>query len=179
LNSPLQFGPAPSSISNIVQIVDYSPVRVAMISSFRERAKLWIGGAFTMLLLVGGLVPPRAQAGCSHDVTSNISRSFRNSVADLELLQYSAGELEHPLSPSPRKERGCSGPSCSPGQSSPQAPAPSLSLRSDLWCFSTLELARGDRDSTAPFIMSTAPHPRHETSPLERPPRRAQRLSLS
>jgi hypothetical protein len=173
----LQLASAPCSIHSIGQTIDPSRVRVAMASSRGKRVISSIGGAFCMLLLVGGVAPGAAYASCSHDVSSRASRSIQDSLADLELFRYTAALSDRlPVSP---PESPCNGPSCSGRQGFPQAPAQSLSPRSDPWCSMSIAAYRINSNSTHQFDTSPRPHPRHETVPPERPPRPARDLPLA
>lgn len=151
-----------------------------MISSFLKRAKPWIAGAFCMLLVVGGIAPSTARASCGHNVTSDLIRSSRDSVSELELLRYdSSAESVESAPASPRRDLPCSGPSCSQGgRNLPQAPAPTVSVRmSDPWCCTSNSPGWDGPESAekpAEFSLSS---PRHLTSPIERPPRHPQPLA--
>lgn len=176
---PLQSVPPRGRILGDVRSLGFSPARAAMGTSFRERAKHSIAGAFCLLLLVGGVAPPRIQAGCSHDVTSRTSRLTGETLAHLELPRFPVGLTTDPAPPVPRRDRPCQGPSCSRGQSLPPGPPPSLSLRSDLWCCPAIASAWNPFHSTDRLDTSDTLHPRHETAPPERPPRLAQQSPCS
>ena len=135
----------------------------------RMQVKCSIGGAFCVLLLVVGVAPNRAQAGCGHDVTSSESRLIRDALADMELFHYPARDR---LTDCPGAHARGRAPArhALREQGLPQVPVPSLSLRSDLWCCMTIATDRIGRKSAHALDTSSRPHPRHETFPPERPP---------
>ena len=141
-----------------------------MISSSPGPAKHWVAGAFCVLLVVGGVAPSPAWAGCGRDVTSKASRSTRDSLSALELLKSSAAEPADSAPAGPRPDRPCSDPSCSRGRGLPQTPAPSSPVKSDPWYCTTIALWWGSPRSAEPLGNLSASHPRHSTSPIERPP---------
>jgi hypothetical protein len=154
--------------------------RVAMISSFRERAKHRIAVAFCTLLVIGGVAPSPARASCGHDVTSSPIRSAWESLSDLELLKYSGADQANSAPTGPRQELPCSGPSCSRGRDLPPAPATSVAFgMSDPWCYTTNSSRWDDRDWAAMPVDLSILHPRHSTSRPERPPRNPQQLTFS
>ena len=139
-----------------------------MLSSFRKRANHWIAGAFCMLLVVGGVAPSPARASCGHDVTSNLIRSARESLSDLDVLIYSADSTPA----APRRDLPCSGPGCSEGRNLPQAPATSIPVRiTDPFCCTTVATYGNGPDSAEKLADLSISRPRHNSSPLDRPPR--------
>jgi hypothetical protein len=147
-----------------------------MVSSFQERAKQGIAGAFFMLLVVGGVAPSSARASCGHDVTSDLIRSAQESLYGLDILKYSAD----PAPAGHRRDLPCSGPGCSEGRNWPPAPATSISVRiSDPFCCKTFAIRGEGRDSAENLDDPSIAHPRHIPSPLERPPRDPRRRTLS
>ncbi len=175
LKSPLKFDPRPDSLLLISQIAVPSPTRADMIPSFHERAKRWVAGAFCVLLTVGGIAPSTARAGCGHGVTSNLSRSVQESLSSLEGFGHFTVEQNDSTPASPRRDRPCSGLSCSQGRRMPQVPAASsTSLRSDPWCCTTIVSCWDSPDLAESLPNPFLSCPRHNTSPPERPPRNAQ-----
>jgi hypothetical protein len=151
-----------------------------MVSSFHERAKHWITGAFSMLLVIGGVAPSPARASCGHDVTSNRIQSARESRSDLELLKYSGADQANSAPAGPRRELPCSGPSCSRSQGLPSAPVTSILVRmSDPWCCTTISSRWDDPDSADKPVDLSIAHPRYNASRVERPPRIHQPRMLS
>jgi hypothetical protein len=140
-----------------------------MVPSFRERAKHWFAGAFFVLLVVGGIAPPSARANCDHDVTSNLSRSTRDSLYELDVLKDSSDLARGGI---PRQDLPCSGPGCSKSQKMPRTPATSVPVRiSDPFCCTTAAAHENDPGSDSKPVELSISRPRHLASPLERPPR--------
>ena len=151
-----------------------------MDSSFHERAKHWIAGVFSMILVIGGVAPSPARASCGHDVTSNRIRSARESLSDLELWKYSGADQANSAPAGPRRELPCSGPSCSRRQGFPSAPVTSvLVTMSDPWCCTTISSRRDDPDSAQKPVDLSIAYPRYNTARVERPPRIPQPRTLS
>ena len=121
-----------------------------------------------MLLLTGGVAPSTARASCGHDVTSNLSRSTRESLYELDVLKDSASLTRE----MPRRDLPCSGPRCSKSQNLPQAPATSVPVRiTDPFCCTTFATRENDPDSDLKPAELSVPSPRYIASRLERPPR--------
>jgi hypothetical protein len=151
-----------------------------MFSSFDERAKHWIAGTFCMLLVIGGVAPAPARASCGHDVTSNGSRSARESLFDLKLSKDLGADQANSAPAGPHRELPCSGPSCSRDRGFPPAPATSVMVKMiDPWCSTTISSHWDDPVSAEKPVDLSISHPRHNTSRLERPPRNSQRCKLS
>jgi len=134
-----------------------------------------VAGAF-LLLVVGGVAPPSARASCGRDVTSSLSRSTGKWLSRLELLGEPFAKPVDPASGDPRPQGPCSGPSCSGGRDLPHAPAPSPEPTdpSDSWCCTIVaQHWGGSLEPTGTLANLPSVHPRHSTSPLERPPRGA------
>jgi hypothetical protein len=170
----LQFVPAPGNIISDSPIAVLSTARNLMAFSSSGRATHSVAGAFCLLLAVGGVAPSPARASCGHDVSSSVGRSAGKSLSNLELFRYSAANPFDSALGDPRRDRPCSGPSCSRAPSVPHAPAPlpTMTVRSDPWCCTTAALRWGAPESIGMLAGRSTSQPRHGTSPLERPPRR-------
>jgi hypothetical protein len=150
-----------------------------MVFSSRQRAKRWVAAAFCVLMVVGSIAPSQVQANCGHDVTSNVTRSTRDSFLELQLLGYSAkqGDMATAV---PKGELPCSGPSCSQRRGFPPAPAQSIPVRiSDLCCCTTSVVCWDDPDSAEELTVLDISHPCHNASTPDRPPRNATRAHSS
>ncbi len=133
-----------------------------------------------MLLVVGSVAPSQARAGCGHDVTSNLIRSVEESLFDLDVLKSSATDRANPAPAVPRRDLPCSGPGCSKGRNLPQAPATSIPVRiSDPCCCMTFATGGDGPDAAEKLADLPIAHPRHNSSPLERPPRHPRSYTLS
>jgi hypothetical protein len=150
-----------------------------MVPSFDERSKHWVAGAFGVLLVVAGIAPTPARAGCGHGVTSNLSRSTSNWLLGPELFRHSAAGPADLAPARPGRDLPCSGPSCSQRRGVPQTPAPSSPVRSDPWCDTIAASCRDVPDSPEELTNPSPSHPRHRISPPERPPRHPRLRPLS
>lgn len=124
------------------------------------------------LLAAMAIAPSVAEASCGHDFASSVGRSI--SVSDLTILRDLDATGSHPMSPAPRGDRPCSGPSCSRGQNLPHAPAPSISPRHDDWCLAAPLPPPATDGRSGGQIADSPLRPRHLTSIPERPPRARQ-----
>lgn len=141
-----------------------------MVSPSSDRLRQGVAGALFVLSIVVFL-PSSAEAGCGHDVTSNVGRSIQKSFSDLEMLKYSAADLSEPASSSPRRGRPCSGPSCSRDRGFPNAPLPYVLPRHERWCLSS-QAAPPIGAERFGRVSGDAPlHVIHFALILERPPR--------
>ena len=120
-----------------------------------------------MLLAYGLFAPTSAMAGCGDHVRPNEYRSGFRSLAAVEMLEASKADAEMPE----RRNLPCSGPSCSQAPNVPFVPAPTPSLRTELWCLTTFAFLVGDPDSSIHLTDSDAIRSIHRSSSLERPPR--------
>jgi hypothetical protein len=144
--------------------------RIEMAASFRERLNRWSARAFLILLAVGGVAPSTAWAGCDH-VSSNLSLGAQGSLHDLELFRYSAVRPGEPTPTVPRRDSRCSGPFCSQGPGLPQAPVPSLTLKSEFGCVVKVAHRTDDLSSVEAPTDHFPSRPRYSTFPPQRPPR--------
>ena len=133
-----------------------------------------------MLLVAGSVAPSEARAGCGHDVTSNLIRSVEESLFDLDVLKAAATDRATPGPRGPASGSARSGPSCSKGRNLPQAPATSIQVRiSDPCCCMTFATGGNGPDAAEKLADLPIAHPRHNSSPLERPPRHPRSHTLS
>ena len=142
-----------------------------MVSSHHRQLTPRATGALFVLLVFGAAFAPTARAGCGHEVSSKASRAERKSLADLEVLRYSGTEPADSTPADPRRKLPCSGASCSQGQDLPQAPVTSSTLKSEQGYCTACTPGWGHSKSPERPAGVLAVHPRHSTSPLERPPR--------
>lgn len=125
-----------------------------------------------MLLAACCIVPPFARAGCGQDVTSETDQRGRHPSLRLELLEEALAPQTEIGSVISRGDRPCSGPSCSPGQRRPHVPAKSVVTVSETWCPTAEASWRWQEpEATRETAELASAHPRHHTSPIERPPR--------
>lgn len=161
------------SLDNMSLICDrksFHLTRINMVTASRYRVKHRAVGALLVLSVVV-LVPSSAEARCGHDVTSYAGRSIAKSFSDLDLLKQSARDLSVPLSWPPRRDRPCSGPSCSQNRGFPDAPLPSVPPRHEHWCLSVLPVPPIGADRFG-RVTGVAPlHAIHFGLLLDRPPR--------
>ena len=151
-----------------------------MFSSFDERAKHWIAGTFCMFLVIGVVAPSPARASCGHDITSNQSRSARESLSDLTLSKELDADQVNSATAGPHGGLPCSGPSCSRGRGFPPAHPTSVIVKMiEPWCCTTVSRHWDDPVSAEKPVDLSISHPRHNTSRLERPPRDSQRCKLT
>jgi hypothetical protein len=135
--------------------------------------------AYLLPLAVLTTAPSEARAGCEHGVTSAKGGSLRFSVSRLEALAAAGavdGEASHDSS---RRKLPCSGPNCREGRPSPDVPVLSPPVKSDSWCEPPAVRLETGADTDRLGAASGAIHPRHQTFPLERPPRITPPLALS
>jgi hypothetical protein len=171
LRQSLEIRLATGYFLSVRQIAVHSPTRVEMVPSFLQRAKHGVAGAFCVLLAVGLLAPATARAGCSHGVSSQLSRSVQESLSGWSGLDRLDAGPRDSAPASPRRDRPCSGLSCSQGQPAPPAPAPAPSLRSDTWCYTTPVTCWDSPNPAGCLVESFPAHPLSKSSPPERPPR--------
>jgi hypothetical protein len=144
---------------------------VQMTSSSRKRSKQSLAVALLVPLVGIALAPPPARAGCAHGVTGSASRSSFGSLAGLEALNEAGALSVEPTPADSRRDRPCSGLACSEKRQLPHAPASSAPVRNDSWCRTTAALPPRVPESSHRNPVVIAAHPRHATSPPERPPR--------
>jgi hypothetical protein len=125
-----------------------------------------------MLLAAWCLAPSPALAHCGHGVTSEAGRRLERALSHPESLAHhmAAPVDSHPAVPRP--EPVCSGLTCSPRQGLPPVSAPVSPVTSDSWCIMIIVPPRQGPDPTGELADLSSPHPRQNTSPIERPPRK-------
>ena len=171
LNSPLKFGLPRSSL-----FPRFSRRRPFIRS---DRDGLFVPRAIEALARRGILHAPGgrrhcaspARASCGHGVTSNLSRSTRESLSRpgiAPIFHRGTGRLRTGT-PSPRF--ALFRPILLATARLAQAPAPSSPVRSDPWCCTIAAPCWDGPDSPDELTDLSLSHPRHNTSPPDRPPR--------
>ena len=143
-----------------------------MKSSSPQRPSHRAIGALCVLIVGGMIAPSMARAGCGHNVTSIRTRATQSSIDILQPTSLPGSQSSEPGPGIPERNRPCTGPYCSSREPDlPRAPAGSPVPRSDARSGTIATLAwtdeRGDYRPAGVLVV----HPRHLTSPLERPPR--------
>jgi hypothetical protein len=147
------------------------------VSPSRRWAPLSPGAVFALMAWML-FAPSDVQAGCSHLVTSRTDRT----LLPLFLQDVMPDQGNHASAPSlplsmPESPRPCRGAWCADGPAVPAAPSGTVSLRAELWAWST---AMPDPDSATPsrLIEDAADlHPRRRATPTFRPPRLSVRVT--
>ena len=128
-----------------------------------------VAGMMLAMLVVGA--EQRAEAGCSHLVTSKATRENLQVLTGLRLLDDNSIAVDADTARIPEGQRPCSGPSCSRKEGVPTVPIVINLVVFDRWCVIGEAPCHEDQSITRLFFESTRPRPRYLNSPIERPPR--------
>jgi hypothetical protein len=154
-------------------------LRPEMTSLQRSRAKQSLAMALLVPLAAFAIAPSPARAECGHGVRSSANRSATRSLSGLEALHEAGALAVDPAPDTPRRDRPCSGPTCSEKRELPHAPALSAPVRNDSCCRSIPVLAATTPESSDLKPVLIGVRPRHATFPPERPPRDRRPATLS
>jgi hypothetical protein len=126
---------------------------------------------FCLLYAIMAVAPAAARAGCGHNVSSGASRLTRRTLSDLIVPGSLPGDAGGMVPAGPMRVPACSGLACSRDRGLPDAPSIPSRVRSEPVCWSVVESARSGPEFDAIAVELLPAHPRHSTSPPERPPR--------
>lgn len=136
-----------------------------------RRPVVALTGAFLTLLVGAAVAPSQARAGCGHYVVSEFERA-RSVSTDLRILGEPPGDHSgRAPAPAERRERPCSGPSCSEGPQRPEAPTVTATPAGDRWCDTTATARVADPAAGGALEDGPSPRPLIRPTSLERPPR--------
>jgi hypothetical protein len=156
-----------------------SRMRAAMFLSSRKLVQLSLGMVAYALAALAGLGSSSAQAGCGHRVISEKHRSIHALLVDGDVFKLAGNWRGETRPQSPGRKLPCTGATCSPEKSLPEAPALWSSSVGELWCV-TIPAIHAARQDSRNLLQSQYPlRPRVGSFRIDRPPRNPRSLVVS